>query len=84
MNQGKSAAKPTENIIPKPQNLLLKLSQPKRARRLIFEKICFEPTLHTFTTIQSEERPHVVVLFPKKNHVPALQQPSATTYWLQK
>ena len=66
VNQGKSAAKPTENIVPKPQNLRLKLSQPKRARRLIFEKICFEPTFHTFTTIESEERPNVVVLFPKK------------------
>ena len=58
----------TENIAPKPQKPPKALSQRERARRLIEgKKICFEPTLHTFTVIGSEEHPHVVRLFPKES-----------------
>ena len=58
----------TKNIAPKPQKPPKALSQRERARRLIEgKKICFEPTLHTFTVIGSEEHPHVVRLFPKES-----------------
>ena len=58
----------TANITPKAQKAPKALSQRERARRLIEgKKICFEPTLHTFTVIGSEEHPHVVRLFPKES-----------------
>ena len=56
-----------ESSTPQPQNLPQQLSQQECARSVIAEKICFEPTLHTFTISGSEEHPHVVRLFPKES-----------------
>ena len=71
----------TANITPKAQKAPKALSQRERARRLIEgKKICFEPTLHTFTVIGSEEHPHVVRLF-QRNPVPVHPLPNATTFW---
>ena len=65
--KGNLLLKTSKNIIPEPQNLPPKLSQQARARRVIAEKkTCFEPTIHTFTIIGSEEHPHVVKLLPKE------------------
>ena len=70
----------TENTAPKPQKPPKALPQRERAKRLIEGKICFEPSLHIFTVIGSEEHPHVVRLFPKES-VPVHPQPTATTFW---
>jgi len=49
----------TENTAHKPQKPPKALSQRERAKRLIEgKKFCFEPSLHTFTVIGSEEHPH--------------------------
>lgn len=58
----------TEKSAPKPHKPPKALSQRDCAKRLIEgKKICFEPSLHTFTVIGSEEHPHVVRLFPKES-----------------
>ena len=56
--------------IPQPENdtptCSKQLSQGERAQRVITEKrISFDHNLHTFTVLNSEDRPHAVKLFPK-------------------
>ena len=62
----------TEKSAPKPHKPPKALSQRDCAKRLIEgKKICFEPSLHTFTVIGSEEH----------QHVPVHPQPTVTTSW---
>ena len=57
----------TEKLTKEPQKQPESFFQKECARILIEEKrISFEPTLLTFTIIGSNERPHVIKLFPKE------------------